>query len=265
MEEGEDDDARQVELATLAAIWPDELRVDKKDPFAVFIELPISLPRPLVVRFPAASGAAPAGAGEAPQGGAGVAPLGVEDVDSQEVSNLPSLRLDIRLPEGYPRARAPDVTVSTSPAWLSLDMVSRLEADAGRLWEEMGRDQVVFTFIDHVRQGAEDVFGLVDASSGTLEVGPEHKIAILDYDINAKRRAFEKETFSCGVCLGKSEPSMGYYRPCSRRPLMRPARSPKRLCMPSHVGLRTCLLRILSAGLLQCRHHRGRRGLGALS
>jgi hypothetical protein len=67
----------------------------------------------------------------------------------------------------------------------------------------MGRDIMVFSFIDHVQQCAEEVFGLVDAK-GRLEVNPQHRIAILDYDIKAKRAAFNKETFDCGVCLGRS-------------------------------------------------------------
>ncbi|EMR71685.1 putative ring finger protein [Eutypa lata UCREL1] len=72
--------------------------------------------------------------------------------------------------------------------------------DAERLWEDIGRDQVVFAYIDDVQQSTDNVFGLVDGE-GTLEVAPEHKIAILDYDIKAKRKAFEKETFICGICL----------------------------------------------------------------
>jgi E3 ubiquitin-protein ligase RNF14 len=65
----------------------------------------------------------------------------------------------------------------------------------------MGRDMVGFTYIDHIQQAAENVFGLV-GNKGGLEVDSQYKIAILDYDIKARRAAFEKETFACGVCLG---------------------------------------------------------------
>ncbi|KAL6891061.1 RWD domain-containing protein, partial [Trichoderma longibrachiatum] len=47
---------------------------------------------------------------------------------------------------------------------------------------------------------ADDVFGAITAE-GTLQVDPEHKLAVLDYDIKAKKAAFDKETFDCGICL----------------------------------------------------------------
>jgi E3 ubiquitin-protein ligase RNF14 len=101
----------------------------------------------------------------------------------------------------YPAEQAPQVTISANPPWLPATTVKRLEDDAPRLWEEMGRDIVGFTYIDYLQQAADDVFGLVD-DKGSLEVDPQHKIAILDYDIKARKAAFEKETFDCGVCLG---------------------------------------------------------------
>jgi E3 ubiquitin-protein ligase RNF14 len=192
----EEEDTREVELSTIAAIFPEELKIDNNDPFTFSIELPVSLSKPLLVKFPALSEAIPA-----------VPPLGsavqaVDEVDSQELSNLPSLQLHISLPEGYPREVPPTVRISTAPPWLSEEIIARLEGDANRLWEEIGRDQVVFTYIDDVQQSAEKVFGMV-SEDNTLEVGPEHKIAILDYDIEAKRKAFEKGSFNCGICLGK--------------------------------------------------------------
>ncbi|KAI5921350.1 RWD domain-containing protein [Camillea tinctor] len=187
-----EEDAREVELSAIAAIYP-ELQIDENDPYKVSLELPVSLVKPLTVRFPAATEAAPP---VAPSQG----PQPPQNVDSQALSNLPALQVNITLPAGYPQDNPPNVTISTSPPWLSADILRKLEDDAEKLWEEMGRDQVIFTYIDDLQRSAEDVFGLVD-SSGTLEVGPEHKIAILDYDIKAKQRAFDKETFDCGICL----------------------------------------------------------------
>lgn len=77
------------------------------------------------------------------------------------------------------------------------------------MWEEFGHDQVVYAYIDHLQQAAENAFGIVDSGEGNregetrLQMSPEHKIAILDYDMKAKKDAFEKETFECGICLGK--------------------------------------------------------------
>ena len=88
--------------------------------------------------------------------------------------------------------------------------MQRLEDDGPRLWEESGRDMVAYTYIDHLQRAAEDVFGTV-TEGGTLAVDSEHKLAVLDYDIKAKRKAFENETFDCGICLGESCPNSGNY------------------------------------------------------
>ena len=94
--------------------------------------------------------------------------------------------------------------LSTTPQWLPTAVLERLQADGTRLWEELGHDQVVFAYIDHLQQGAENTFGVLNGNE-TLQVSQELKIALLDFDINAKRAAFEKETFTCGVCLGKRD------------------------------------------------------------
>ncbi|KAI1814536.1 RWD-domain-containing protein [Poronia punctata] len=193
-----DEDPREVELSTITAIYP-ELQINEDDRYKLFIELPVTLYNPLTVLFPAATETAPPLApSQAP-----VLPPGPEvggRADSQDLLNLPALRVDITLPEGYPQLKPPEISLTTSPPWLSNEVLRRLESNATRLWEEIGRDQVIFTYIDDLQRASEDVFGLVD-SNGTLEVAPEHKIALLDYDINAKRKAFEKETFECSICL----------------------------------------------------------------
>lgn len=193
------DDLRHTELDTLQAIFPEIHRPDEaKDPFTFEIELPVQPAAPVTVTFPAATGndtAVIAGPG-------GAAQNGQSEEDSLQVSHLPSLMLRISLPEGYPPDRPPAVRISTEPPWLSQDTISKLESDAPRLWEEMGRDMVAYTYIDHVQHAADGVFGAISAD-GTLEVASQHKLAVLDHDIKAKKEAFEKETFDCGICLGK--------------------------------------------------------------
>lgn len=193
----DDDDPRAIELETITAIYP-ELQVDEKDPFTVFIDIPVSLDSPLAVYFPASGVGAPVASLQDV-----VEPLPTVAVDSQALSNLPPLQVRITLPAGYPQDKPPIATVTTSPPWLDAEITRKLEHDAERLWDEIGRDQVIFTYIDDLQQSTADIFGLA-SSKGVLEVSPEHKIAILDYDNAAKRRAFERGTFDCGICLGRS-------------------------------------------------------------
>ncbi|KAI8947924.1 RWD-domain-containing protein [Xylaria longipes] len=191
-----DEDARDIELSTITAIYP-EIQLDENNPHRLSIELPVSLSKPLTVLFPAVTGTAPS---LVPLQATVSATAAATEVDSQALLNLPALQVKITLPDGYPQENPPTVSISTSPPWLSNDILRRLETDVTRLWEDVGRDQVIFTYIDDLQRASDNVFGLVD-SKGTLEVAPDHKIALLDYDINAKRKAFEKETFECGICL----------------------------------------------------------------
>ncbi|KAK1538506.1 RWD domain-containing protein [Colletotrichum paranaense] len=192
------DDPRQDELSSLQAIFP-EIELDDHRPFCFTIELPVHPAKPVTVTFPAASNADDTVAAQVP----GVEPR----VDSHELSHLPAVVIRMGLPKGYPSDKPPSVSISTSPPWLSEDVTKKLENDGPRLWEEMGRDMIVFSYIDQIQQAADDVFGMVDGA-GALEIDPLHKIAILDYDIEATRAAFEKETFDCGVCLDPKKGSM---------------------------------------------------------
>ncbi|WYZ38885.1 hypothetical protein EsH8_III_000799 [Colletotrichum jinshuiense] len=196
--DADSDDPRRDELSALQAIFP-EIEPDDKNPFCFTIELPVHPANPVTVAFPAASNADVPAASQLP----GIEPR----VDSHELSHLPAVAVRIDLPKGYPSEKPPRVSISTSPPWLSKVVTTKLEDDGPRLWEEMGRDMVAFTYIDHVQQAADDVFGMVDGT-GALEIDPLHKIAILDYDIEAARASFEKETFDCGVCLDPKKGSV---------------------------------------------------------
>ncbi|EFQ28020.1 RWD domain-containing protein [Colletotrichum graminicola] len=195
--DADSDDLRQDELSSLQAIFP-EIEPDDQRPFCFTIQLPVRPAKPVTVAFPAAPSAQDTAAAQLP----GVEPR----VDSHELSHLPAVVVRMELPEGYPSERPPGVSINTSPPWLTRDVIKKLEDDGPRLWEEMGRDMIAFTYIDHVQQAADDVFDMVDGN-GTLEIDPSHKIAILDYDIEAARAAFEKETFDCGICL---DPKKGF-------------------------------------------------------
>jgi E3 ubiquitin-protein ligase RNF14 len=198
------DHPRDVELSSLSAIYPEIQQLRPDDPYTIALDVPVNPSKAVTVFFPAAvDDALPPGANGTPNGAlAATGPGGQQPaVDSHELAHLPSVRLEITLGPQYPAEKPPQITISTNPPWLPAETVRQLEEDAPRLWEEMGRDIVGFTYIDHVQQAADNVFGLVD-EKGSLEVDSRHKIAILDYDIKARRAAFEKETFNCGVCLG---------------------------------------------------------------
>lgn len=196
------DDPRDAELISLSAIYPEIQQLHPDDPYSIVLEVPVNPPKPVTVFFPAIpgdDGQPPAvnGAPNTADGGPGQQGA----VNSHELAYLPSVRLEIILGPSYPAEQPPRVNVSTSPPWLPPKTIKRLEDDASRLWEEMGRNIVGFTYIDHVQQAAADVFGLVD-ENGSLELDSTHRTAVLVHDINARKAAFDNETFDCGVCLG---------------------------------------------------------------
>ncbi|KAK4178396.1 RWD domain-containing protein, partial [Triangularia setosa] len=213
---------RDTELQTLEAIFPEIQTPRPDDPYTIVLELPVTPSKPVIVYFPTASndgpppdptaGRVPNGvnphAGPAIAGGQRGQGQGHQDpnqqgqpqIDSHELAHLPSIRLEISFGPRYPQEEPPRIAISTNPPWLPAETIKKLQDDGPRLWEDMGRDMVGFSYIDHVQQAAEEIFGLV-GDGGALEVDPRHRIAILDYDIQARRAAFEKETFECGVCL----------------------------------------------------------------
>lgn len=194
------EDQRDVELSTLFAIYPEiQMLQEEDDQYTFALEVPVNPSKAVTVFFPAATDGqalnttAPENTGLAANG----------NIDSHELAHLPALRLQISLPPTYPAETAPAVSLTTSPSWLPSATAKEVEDDCVRLWEDLGRDLVVFSYVDHVQQLADNVFGLV-SDIGALEIRPEHKIAVLDCDIEAKRSAFDKGTFECGVCLGTS-------------------------------------------------------------
>ncbi|QBZ62513.1 hypothetical protein PoMZ_11395 [Pyricularia oryzae] len=199
----ESDDPRDEEMSTLSAIYP-EIEVDSSDPHLFALEIPVHPSKPVQVLFPAPAPAPVTAAGPEP------VPLQVQAADnragepqredSHELSYLPPVRLLITLPPGYPAQQPPQVELTSSPPWIPSTRIEQLVVDCARLWKELDHDPVVFTYIDHIQQLAETAFDVVD-DRGVLTAEPQYRIAILDYDISAKRAAFDRETFDCGICL----------------------------------------------------------------
>ncbi|KAL8968113.1 MAG: hypothetical protein Q9183_002620, partial [Haloplaca sp. 2 TL-2023] len=215
LEEAEDE--RAIELDSISAIYP-ELVVDSTDPFSASIDVPVDLIKPLDVSFPLlADGAAPAGLPTPPDshdqeilkdGDVEHRPQfptqGMQE--SHQLSHLPPLRLHIALPAGYPTDEPPQLDLATDVAWLPVDILEKLKDDGVDMWEEMGRSQVLFAYIDHLREASENGFGLGKSNTEPLRMSPELKLELLDFDIKAKSARFDAATFDCGVCL---EPKKG--------------------------------------------------------
>ncbi|KAM3073456.1 hypothetical protein ACMFMG_004646 [Clarireedia jacksonii] len=206
------EDQRQEELDCVAAIFP-EIEIDPENPFCASIALSVSPQNPVTVVFPAASDGTQdirhitppqsASSGEEGQNG-----INIENaIESHQLTHLPSLHLRITLPEGYPESQPPKFELSAEPKWLPQSRLSELEGKGQHVWEELGHDLVVFAYIDHLQQSAENAFGF--GEEGTiLEIPQDQKISLLDFDIAAKQAAFAKETFECGVCLDPKKGSV---------------------------------------------------------
>ena len=209
----EGDDERTVELASLAAIYP-ELLIDPlcSDPFAATISIQVEPFEPLSIQFPAADGAPPVGPFTLPQpniegisqsdnGGYEVTAPTKED--AAQLSHLPALNLTLSLPEGYPTQKPPVFHLTSQYSWLPNAKLKELQEAGQALWEELGRDLVVFSYIEHLREAAERGFDMAQADDQVLEISPALKVSLLDFDLKAKRAKFERETFECGICLGR--------------------------------------------------------------
>lgn len=264
------EDPRLEELASLEAIFPEIQRPDDKDPFTFALELPVKPANTVAVTFPAAASTATssdltAAAATATSqsdhipGTNGAGPQ--NQVHSHNVSYLPPVLLRMSLPPAYPSGKPPRVGLHTTPEWLPPAVIKTLEADAARLWEEMGHDMVAYTYIDHVQQAAEEVFGMVNPL-GTLEVDLSHMAAILDHDIKATRAAFETETFDCGVCLGTRFPFATPIPAVLKTNFL--CRSQKGYRLPQDDGLRPRLLPVMPARVLRRGYQAGRRQCGAM-
>ncbi|THY92565.1 RWD-domain-containing protein [Aureobasidium pullulans] len=192
-------DEREEELSTLLAIYP-ELLLDPKNPFAASLELPINPSSPLALRFPSAPPPSPP---DSENGLSKYSPLTHHVDETHNVEHLPPLQLKLSLPEGYPAEKAPTVSLSTTPQWLPVDKLNDLERECEKLWEDYGRCQILFSYIDFLQQQAEQAF---DLESTGLDLSPSLKPALLDYDTLTKKAIFDAGTFDCGICL---EPKKG--------------------------------------------------------
>ncbi|KAH8431375.1 RBR-type E3 ubiquitin transferase [Aspergillus melleus] len=212
------DDDRFVELSSIEAIYP-EIKIDPSTPFRASLDIPVKPSAPLRVCFeqhaeagsptvltpPNSLGAAEVRSTPTTKPGDNSFTVDTGN-DVHFLPHLPPIALVVDLPEGYPSLQPPIVKISTDPSWLPSSIVSGLLDDGKRLWEECGKDLVIFTYIDHLQQLAETAFGIQDIPNGEIRLPRELKISLLDFNNKAEKEKFEQETFECGVCL---EPKKG--------------------------------------------------------
>lgn len=180
------DDERQEELETLAAIFP-ELLIDPNDAFSATLELPVSPASPLSINFALIDSVQDVvAAADAPQ-----------VAHELKFSYLPPFTLRISLPPKYPEDSAPVVKLSTQLEWLPESKIEELEQAVVTLWEECGRCQILFGYIDHLQQAAERGFDL----EGCLTLPGAHENDLVAFDRKTTQELFNAETYVCGICL----------------------------------------------------------------
>ena len=212
MTEEDPEDERDEELFSISAIFP-ELCIDPFDRHSASLELPIAPYSPLRVSFSPAQDNLHTLSGVTFKRREEIYSERVDEptehrhhTDVQSFNHLPSLQLQVSLPEGYPENVAPRFNLHTDPDWLPRGEIDRLQDAGTDMWEEYGHSQTVFAYVDFLQHEAESAFGLVTSACPHLILPEILKRELEDFDRKARRNSFEQGTYDCGVCL---EPKKG--------------------------------------------------------
>ncbi|KAK5702902.1 hypothetical protein LTR97_003848 [Elasticomyces elasticus] len=192
-----EDDERVEELGALEAIFP-EAKTDYNH-FSAILELAVSPSQPLLIRFVPQASSDGTYAHACSNGLAHVE----RDV---RLSRLPALRLEMSLPAGYPSDAPPKVRLTTNLDWLPAEKLQELEAEAEKLWEDFGRGQTLYNFVDSVQQAAERGFDLGQSADGCLVLPSAAEKDLVAFDQATELAIFNTGTYDCGICL---EPKKG--------------------------------------------------------
>lgn len=187
MTDEDSEDERDIELSSIAAIFP-ELELGDKQNHAATLSLDITPANPVSI----------------------TQKLELEDthipITVNLLRHLPPLELSIQLPKGYPEDQPPNFVLNSSSSWIPESTIDRLTREGHSLWEEYGKSQVVYAYIDFLQQEAERAFGLGQDVAQPLLVSATQREKLLQFDRDAAQKRFNDETFECGVCL---EPKKG--------------------------------------------------------
>ncbi|KAM0710715.1 hypothetical protein Q7P35_001453 [Cladosporium inversicolor] len=195
-------DEREEEVSSIIAIYP-ELIVHGGH--SVSLDLPVTPSSPLLARFvPQQASNNEVASDTNGTHAQNVATAYVEhDV---RLSHLPSLKAKIDLPDGYPSEHPPVASLATDHDWLPAAKLKELEDQVKVLWEEYGRCQILYTYIDHLQQTAESGFDLDQSAEGCLTLPVTLEQPLIDFDKSTKLSVFNEGTYDCGICL---EPKKG--------------------------------------------------------
>lgn len=190
----EDEDEAEVELASIAAIFP-ELTISPDYKRKASLELEVTPTRPLSVNFHALLNIDSL---RVDDGKRSPPHIRHPEIHSVVLKHLPSLRVDIELPEGYPESQPAVFRLYSDPDWLPRSEILRLQ-DAGRsLWEDYGRTPIVYAYIDCLQTEIEHGFELKEDS---VILDESFEQPLIDHDKRIKRNKFNAKTYDCGVCL----------------------------------------------------------------
>ncbi|KAK3669365.1 hypothetical protein LTR78_010748 [Recurvomyces mirabilis] len=191
-------DERVEELGSLEAIYP-EIRIDHETCFAT-LELAVTPSTPLLVRFvpdKSPTAASPTYA---------QATVNAHVEHDVKLSHLPSLILQVLLPPSYPVDAPPKVLLSADHAWLRKEKLDELEVEAAKVWEEYGRCQILFAYIDFLQQAAERAFDIDQSAEGCLVLPASAEKTLVAFDEATELAVFNTGHYDCGICL---EPKKG--------------------------------------------------------
>jgi E3 ubiquitin-protein ligase RNF14 len=197
-------DEREEELASLQAIYP-ELCFDGRDPFSATLDICVSPAKPLLVRFVPRTFAGSNGRSTSSEG-----PYIERDVP---LSHLPPLQLHLTLPTHYPAESPPKVKLTTTYGWLPKESILELEQQAESLWEEYGRCQILFSYIDYLQQAAEQGFNLDQGTDGCLVLPLTEEPKLAAFNSETELHIFNAGTYDCGICLEPKKGSSCYRLP----------------------------------------------------
>ncbi|CAK9439059.1 uncharacterized protein LODBEIA_P32830 [Lodderomyces beijingensis] len=113
-------------------------------------------------------------------------------LSSATITHLTPIDVAIRLVEGYPESRPPEIKLSCPT--IDEDVLGNLQRDLLQIWDDY-RDLVVFSILDHIHQNTETI---APSKVEVFSIG--EFVRILEHDQFCKQEEFNGKTFTCEIC-----------------------------------------------------------------